>query len=91
MATEDKLDEIYQAFVVAREERDEAMEGLADALSSLKAANSKYNAAVSELADYLGESDINEGTDMGDVFNTISGGGLRLTSSSLSKLFGDLF
>jgi hypothetical protein len=24
------------------------------------------------LADYLGESDINEGTDMGDVFNTIS-------------------
>ena len=88
---EDKLDEIYHAFVTAREARDEAMESLDDAISALKAANSQYNAAVSELAQYLGESEMNEGTDTGDIFKTLTGGGTRLTDFSMSKLFGDLF
>lgn len=91
MASEDKLEEIYQAFVMAREARDEAMESLGDAISALKAAHSRYNAAVSELADYLGESAINEGTDTGDIFSTISGGGLRLADFKKNNLFGDLF
>ena len=89
--TEDKLAEIYQEFVTAREARDEAMESLDNAISALKAANSKYNAAVTELADYLGEQETNEGTDSGDIFNTITGGAMKLTDYSASKLFGDLF
>ena len=77
MATEDKLEEIYQEFVTARKVRDEAMESLSDAISALKAAHTDYNAVVSELADYLGETETSEGGDMGDIFTTISGGAIK--------------
>lgn len=85
------LNEIYQALVAASEARDEAMEALNEALSDLRVANRKYDAAVSDFAEYLGNTETSEGVDMGDIFTTISGGGKGLVGFNPSKIFGDLF
>jgi hypothetical protein len=91
MAAEDKLAEIYQEFLYAKENKDEAMETLAEALRLLKTAHARYDAAVVAFGQFMGEEVYDEGGDSGDIFTTITGGGLKLTNSSLSKMFGDLF
>lgn len=91
MAVEDKLSELYQQFLAAKEAKDEAMEVLAEGLKMLRNANNRLDTAISALSEFLGEEMFDEGGDGGDIFNTITGGAMKLTGFGPSKLFGDLF
>ena len=91
MATEDQLEQIYQQFVYAKEARDTAMEKHNEAMQDLRSANARFDRAMESLAEYLGTAMTDEGGDAGDIFNTLTGGAMKLTGISPSKLFGDLF
>ena len=92
MAAEDKLSELYQDFVSAKEAKDEAMEVLNEGLKMLRNANNRLDNAILALSEFLGEEMFDEGGDAGDIFSTLTGSAMKLTgSSSISKLFGDLF
>jgi hypothetical protein len=90
MATEDQLEEIYQAFVLAKEARDAAMEKHNDAMQDLRSANARFDRAIENLAEYLGTSMTDEGGDAGDIFTTLTGG-LSFKPLGKSNPFGDLF